>query len=58
MWGDAIRLDVMKGSGKIRELLKDLLEIEEFQLYEVDGLLNLGDLMYFYGVEKKDQLLI
>jgi polyphosphate kinase len=53
MWGDAIRLDVMKGSGKIRELLKDLLEIEEFQLYEVDGLLNLGDLMYFYGVEKK-----
>ncbi|MCG9876549.1 MAG: polyphosphate kinase 1 [Leptospiraceae bacterium] len=52
MWGDAIRLDVMTGSGRIRELLKGLLGIEEHQLYEVDGLLNLGDLMYFYGIEK------
>lgn len=52
MWGDAIRLDVMTGSGRIRELLKSLLAIEEHQLYEVEGLLNLGDLMYFYSVEK------
>jgi polyphosphate kinase len=52
MWGDAIRLDLMKGSGRVRELLKELLEIEDYQLYEMDGLLNLSDLMYFYGIEK------
>ncbi|WCL48803.1 polyphosphate kinase 1 [Leptospira sp. GIMC2001] len=52
MWGDAIRLDLMKGSGRIREVLKELLELQEYQLYEVDGPLNLNDLMYFYNLDK------
>jgi polyphosphate kinase len=52
IWGDAIRLDMMKGAGRIRELIISLLEIEDYQVNEMDGFLNLNDLMYFYSLDK------
>lgn len=52
MWGEAIRLDVMKGSGRVGEIISGLLEIEPYQVFEMDGFLNLNDMMYFYGIEK------
>ncbi len=52
IWGEAIRLDVMRGSGRIREIIANLLEIEDYQVYEMNGFLNLNDMMYFYGLDK------
>lgn len=52
IWGDAIRLDMMKGSGRrVQELIMGLLEISESQVLEMDGFLNINDLMYFYGLK-------
>lgn len=52
IWGEAIRLDVMKGSGRVGEIISGLLGIEPYQVFEMDGFLNLNDMMYFYGIEK------
>lgn len=52
IWGDAIRLDMMEGAGRIREMLSGLLEIEEYQIFDMNGFLNLNDMMYFYSLDK------
>jgi polyphosphate kinase len=50
-FGEAVRLevDVNIDSG-VRELLREALDLEERQVYDVDGRLGLGDLWQIYGV--------
>ncbi|PKA11176.1 RNA degradosome polyphosphate kinase, partial [Leptospira meyeri] len=56
MWGDAVRLDVHSGAGHIKELLRGLLELEEYQVMEIPTLLSLNDLMFFQSLEKTSHL--
>ncbi|TGN19406.1 polyphosphate kinase 1 [Leptospira idonii] len=56
MWGDAIRLDVHSGAGHIKDILKGLLELEDYQVMEIPTLLNLNDLMFFQSLEKTSHL--
>ncbi|BDA80046.1 polyphosphate kinase [Leptospira kobayashii] len=56
MWGDAIRLDVHSGAGHIKDILKGLLELEDYQVMEIPTLLNLNDLMYFQTLDKTGHL--
>ncbi len=51
-FGEAVRLevDVSIGSG-VRELLRDALDLEERQVYDVDGILGLADLWQIYGLK-------
>ncbi|MGV3666072.1 MAG: polyphosphate kinase 1 [Leptospira bouyouniensis] len=56
MWGDAVRLDVHAGAGHIKELLRDLLELEEYQVMEIPTLLSLNDMMFFQSLEKTSHL--
>ncbi len=56
-WGDAVRLDV---HSKIPETLKhivmELLKIQDHEMYEIPGFLNMGDLMYFYNLSHTSNL--
>ncbi|MDZ4725406.1 MAG: polyphosphate kinase 1 [Leptospira sp.] len=56
MWGDAIRLDVHSGAGHIRDILRDLLELDDYQVMEIPTLLNLNDLMFFQSLPKTSHL--
>ncbi|WP_411824784.1 polyphosphate kinase 1 [Leptospira sp. 'Mane'] len=56
MWGEAIRLDVHSGAGHIKDILKGLLELEDYQVMEIPTLLNLNDLMFFQGLDKTGHL--
>ncbi|MCW7494021.1 polyphosphate kinase 1 [Leptospira sp. 2 VSF19] len=56
MWGDAVRLDVHAGAGHIKELLRGLLELEEYQVMEIPTLLSLNDMMFFQSLEKTSHL--
>ncbi len=56
MWGDAIRLDVHSGAGHIRDILRDLLELDDYQVMEIPTLLSLSDLMYFQSLKKTSHL--
>ncbi|TGN06886.1 polyphosphate kinase 1 [Leptospira ilyithenensis] len=56
MWGDAIRLDVHSGAGHIKDILKGLLELEDYQVMEIPTLLNLNDLMFFQTLDKTGHL--
>ena len=50
-FGEAVRLelDVDIGAG-VRELLRDALDLEQRQVYDVDGILGLADLWQIYGL--------
>ncbi len=56
-FGEAVRLevDVNIDSG-VRALLREALDLEERQIYDVDGLLGLGDLWQIYGVRGFNEL--
>ncbi len=56
MWGDAIRLDVHSGAGHIKDILRDLLELDDYQVMEIPTLLNLSDMMFFQSLKKTSQL--
>lgn len=56
MWGDAIRLDVHSGAGHIRDILRDLLELDDYQVMEIPTLLSLSDLMFFQSLKKTSHL--
>jgi polyphosphate kinase len=56
MWGDAIRLDVHSGAGHIKEILRDLLELDDYQVMEIPTLLSLNDLMFFQSLKKTSHL--
>jgi len=57
IWGDAVRLDVHKGAaGLVKSTLKELNLLEESEIHEIPSILNLNDLMFFYGLEKSSHL--
>jgi polyphosphate kinase len=56
MWGDAIRLDVHSGAGHIRDILRDLLDLDDYQVMEIPTLLSLNDLMFFQSLKKTSHL--
>ncbi|MEA2193647.1 MAG: polyphosphate kinase [Solirubrobacteraceae bacterium] len=50
-FGEAVRLEVdVDIDPGVRELLREALDLEQRQVYDVDGLLGLGDLWQIYGV--------
>jgi polyphosphate kinase len=50
-FGEAVRLEVdVNLDPGVRELLRQALDLEERQVYDVDGILGLGDLWQIYGV--------
>jgi polyphosphate kinase len=50
--GEAVRLEVDVDIDRgVRELLREALDLEERQVYEVDGILGLGDLWQIYGLK-------
>ena len=50
-FGEAVRLEVdVNIDPGVRELLRDALDLEERQVYDVDGTLGLGDLWQIYGL--------
>ncbi|MFP5361424.1 MAG: polyphosphate kinase 1 [Thermoleophilia bacterium] len=55
--GEAVRLEVDVNIDRgVRELLRDALDLEERQVYDVDGILGLGDLWEIYGLRGFDEL--
>ena len=56
-WGEAIRLEVEDGMDKrLLQIIKKELAIEEQNVYEIDGPLDLTVLMKVYGLEGFDHL--
>lgn len=50
-WGDAVRLDVhSKIPENLKQIVMELLKIQDHEMYEIPSFLNLGDLMYFYNL--------
>ncbi|MDP2713098.1 MAG: polyphosphate kinase 1 [Solirubrobacteraceae bacterium] len=56
-FGEAVRLEVdVNIDPGVREQLREALDLEERQVYDVDGLLGLGDLWQVYGVRGFSEL--
>lgn len=56
-WGEAIRLEVDEGIDKrLLKIIKKELEIDEQDIYRIDGPLDLTFLMKMYGIEGFDHL--
>lgn len=56
-FGEAVRVEIGTDlSGPMRELLTDALEVEERQVYEIDGLLGLEDLMQIVRLPGRAEL--
>lgn len=56
-WGQAIRLEVESGIDKrLLKIIRDDLSIEEENIYQIDGPLDLTFLMKMYGLEGFDHL--
>jgi polyphosphate kinase len=56
-WGDAVRLDVhSKIPENLKQIVMELLKIQDHEMYEIPGFLNLGDLMYFYNLSDTAKL--
>jgi polyphosphate kinase len=51
-FGEAVRLEVdVNIDPGVRKLLREALDLEERQVYDVDGILGLGDLWEIYGLK-------
>jgi polyphosphate kinase len=56
-FGEVVRLEIQRGMNpRLRAPLVDALRIEERQVYEVDGLLDLSDLWDIYGLKGSPEL--
>jgi len=56
-FGEVVRLEVGANiDPDLRELLVESLEVEERQVYDVDGPLDLGDLWELHGIDGHDEL--
>ena len=56
-FGEVVRLEVQAGMDpNLRARMIDWLQIDEVQVYDVDGLLDLGDLWQIEGVEGYDDI--
>ncbi len=57
IWGNAVRLDIISSSSAyICSTLRDLLGLQEYEVFNVDNILNTTDLMYFYGLSDTNHL--
>ncbi|EQA44797.1 polyphosphate kinase 1 [Leptospira broomii serovar Hurstbridge str. 5399] len=57
IWGDAVRMDIHEGTSPfVKNTLKELLELQDNEMFDVPSLLNLNDTMYFYGLEHTSKL--
>jgi polyphosphate kinase len=56
-FGEVVRLELESGmDAHLRELLVKSLEVEERQVYDVEGMLDLTDLWQLYGIDGHDDL--
>src|SRR3954454_20930200 len=56
-FGEVVRLEVGAGMDeRLRSRLIDWLAVEERQVYDVDGMLDLGDLMELHGIDGHNHL--
>ena len=56
-FGEVVRLEVESGiDPHLRELLVKSLEVEERQVYDLEGMLDLTDLWELYGIDGHDEL--
>lgn len=52
IWGDAVRMDIYEGTSSfVRNTLKELMELQDHEIFDVSSILNISDTMYFYGLE-------
>ena len=50
-WGDAVRLDISGNTPDfIRTEMKESLDLNDFEIMEMRGIVHLSDLMYFYSL--------
>ncbi len=56
-WGDAVRLDLSSNTPIIvRSILKEALALQDYEIMEVNNIINLTDLMYFYNLSDAPHL--
>jgi polyphosphate kinase len=56
-FGEVVRLEVGADmDGDLREKLVQWLEVDEMQVYDIDGMIDLGDLWEIYGLEGQSDL--
>jgi polyphosphate kinase len=56
-WGDAVRLDLSSNTPSIvRSILKEALALQDYEIMEVNNIINLTDLMYFYNLSDAPHL--
>jgi len=56
-WGDAVRLDLSSNTPNIvRSILKEALALQDYEIMEVNNIINLTDLMYFYNLSDAPHL--
>ncbi len=56
-WGDAVRLDLSSNTPNIvRSILKEALTLQDYEIMEVNNIINLTDLMYFYNLSDAPHL--
>lgn len=56
-WGDAVRLDISRNTPtSVKSILKESLQLEDFEIMEADNIINLTDLMYFYNLNDLSHL--
>jgi len=56
-WGDAVRLDLSSNTPSIvRNILKEALTLQDYEIMEVNNIINLNDLMYFYNLSDAPHL--
>ncbi|MBP9885189.1 MAG: polyphosphate kinase 1 [Leptospiraceae bacterium] len=56
-WGEAVRLDIhSKTPENLKQSVMELLKIQDHEIYQIPSFLNLGDMMYFYGLSGTSHL--
>lgn len=51
MWGEAVRLDLHSNAPEnVKSTLKDILGLQGYEIFDIPNIINLSDLMFFYGL--------
>ncbi|ALO26547.1 MULTISPECIES: polyphosphate kinase 1 [Leptospira] len=57
IWGDAVRMDIHQGTSPfIKNTLRELLELQDHEVFDVASILNINDAMFFYGLDHTSKL--
>lgn len=57
IWGDAVRMDIHQGTSPfIKNTLRELLELQDHEVFDVASILNISDAMFFYGLDHTSKL--